>query len=82
LPQLSEALRADQARRWRSGRRLPAEACLEAFPQLAGSAEDALGLTNTLRGWPWPLRLLLHAGWLVSAGLARAMGIMARGVPG
>ena len=24
-------------------------------------------LTGTLRGWPWPLRLLLHAGWLFSA---------------
>jgi hypothetical protein len=29
----------------------------------------ALALTGTLRGWPWPLRLLLHAGWLVSGGL-------------
>jgi hypothetical protein len=28
-----------------------------------------LALTGTLRGWPWPYRLLLHAGWLVSAGL-------------
>jgi hypothetical protein len=27
-----------------------------------------LALTSTLRGWPWPLRLLLHAGWLLSAG--------------
>jgi hypothetical protein len=29
----------------------------------------ALALTGTLRGWPWPLRLLLHAGWLLSAGM-------------
>jgi predicted Ser/Thr protein kinase len=29
-----------------------------------------LALTATLRGWPWPLRLLLHAGWLFSAGMA------------
>jgi serine/threonine protein kinase len=29
----------------------------------------ALALTCTLRGWPWPLRLLLHAGWLLSAGM-------------
>jgi hypothetical protein len=26
-------------------------------------------LTSTLRGWPWPVRLVLHAGWLVSMGL-------------
>jgi hypothetical protein len=29
-----------------------------------------LALTATLRGWPWPLRLLLHAGWIFSAGMA------------
>jgi hypothetical protein len=28
-----------------------------------------LTLTGTLRGWSWPVRLLLHAGWLVSMGL-------------
>jgi hypothetical protein len=28
-----------------------------------------LALTSTLRGWPWPLRLVLHAGWLLSAGM-------------
>jgi hypothetical protein len=28
-----------------------------------------LALTGTLRGWRWPLRLLLHAGWLFSAGM-------------
>jgi predicted Ser/Thr protein kinase len=28
-----------------------------------------LALTSTLRGWPWPLRLLLHGGWLFIAGL-------------
>ncbi len=44
LPRLVEALRADQARRWRSGRPLPAEAYLGAFPALAASAEDALVL--------------------------------------
>jgi tetratricopeptide (TPR) repeat protein len=44
LPRLLEALRADQARRWRAGQRLLAEAYLDAFPQLAGSAEDALVL--------------------------------------
>jgi hypothetical protein len=27
-----------------------------------------LALTGTLRGWPWPLRLLLHAGWLFGTG--------------
>jgi serine/threonine protein kinase len=41
---LVEELRADQARRWRAGQRLPAEAYLEAFPPLAASAEDALVL--------------------------------------
>jgi len=44
LPHLVEALRADQARRWRSGRPLPAEAYLGAFPALAASPEDALVL--------------------------------------
>jgi serine/threonine protein kinase len=44
LPRLVEALRADQARRWRAGERLPAEAYLAAFPALAASAEDALVL--------------------------------------
>jgi hypothetical protein len=29
----------------------------------------ALALTSALRGWPWPLRLLLHAGWLFSSGM-------------
>jgi hypothetical protein len=25
---------------------------------------------NTLWGWPWPLRLVLHAGWMIiSAGV-------------
>src|SRR5215831_18227611 len=42
LPRLVEALRADQARRWRSGRGLAAEAYLAAVPELA--AEDALVL--------------------------------------
>jgi hypothetical protein len=28
-----------------------------------------LALTGTLRGWPWPLRLGLHAAWLLSAGM-------------
>jgi hypothetical protein len=28
-----------------------------------------LALTSTLRGWAWPWRLLLHAGWLFSAGM-------------
>src|SRR5262249_35235574 len=26
----------------------------------------ALAVTGTWRGWPWPLRLLLHASWLLS----------------
>jgi hypothetical protein len=26
-----------------------------------------LALASTVRGWPWPVRLLLHAGWLFSA---------------
>jgi tetratricopeptide (TPR) repeat protein/tRNA A-37 threonylcarbamoyl transferase component Bud32 len=42
--QLVKALRADQARRWRAGRRPMAEAYLEAFPALAASAEDRLVL--------------------------------------
>jgi hypothetical protein len=29
----------------------------------------ALALTGALRGWAWPVRLLLHAVWLVSLGL-------------
>jgi hypothetical protein len=28
-----------------------------------------LALTGALRGWPWPLRLLLHAGWLFSSSM-------------
>jgi hypothetical protein len=28
-----------------------------------------LALTGALRGWPWPLRLLLHAGWLFGAAM-------------
>jgi serine/threonine-protein kinase len=44
LSQLVEALRADQARRWRGGQALPAETYLSAFPPLAASAEDALVL--------------------------------------
>jgi hypothetical protein len=44
LPRLVEALREDQARRWRAGRPLPAEAYLGAFPALAESPEDALVL--------------------------------------
>src|SRR5215472_14454350 len=44
MPRLVEALREDQARRWRSGDGLPAETYLSAFPTLAGSAEDALVL--------------------------------------
>jgi hypothetical protein len=28
-----------------------------------------LGLTSTMRGWPWPLRLLLHVGWLYCTGV-------------
>jgi hypothetical protein len=31
-----------------------------------------LALTSALRGWPWPVRLVLHAGWLVSYGLLMA----------
>jgi tRNA A-37 threonylcarbamoyl transferase component Bud32 len=44
LPRLVEALRADQARRWRAGQCLRAEAYLQASPSLAASAEDALVL--------------------------------------
>src|SRR5262249_24344926 len=44
LARLVQELRADQARRWRAGQRLPAEAYLDAFPALAASAEDALVL--------------------------------------
>jgi tRNA A-37 threonylcarbamoyl transferase component Bud32 len=29
----------------------------------------ALALTSTLRGWVWPLRLVLHLGWLLGLGL-------------
>jgi tetratricopeptide (TPR) repeat protein len=41
---LVEALREDQARRWRGGRPLWAEAYLDAFPDLAGDPDDALVL--------------------------------------
>jgi hypothetical protein len=34
-----------------------------------------LALTGTLRGWPWPLRLLLHAAWLFSAVMYTIEGI-------
>src|SRR5262249_38223533 len=44
LTRLVEALREDQARRWRSGHGLPAEAYLGAFPALAASPDDALVL--------------------------------------
>jgi WD40 repeat protein/tRNA A-37 threonylcarbamoyl transferase component Bud32 len=44
LPRLVEELRADQARRWRDGQRLLAEAYLSALPALGASAEDALVL--------------------------------------
>jgi hypothetical protein len=44
LPRLVEDLRAHQARRWRAGERVPAEAFLKASPQLGESAEDALVL--------------------------------------
>jgi serine/threonine protein kinase len=44
LPRLVEAVRADQAQRWRAGQRLLVEAYLGAFPALAASAEDALVL--------------------------------------
>jgi hypothetical protein len=44
LPRLVEALRTDQAMRWRASQRLWAEAYLDAFPQLATSADDALVL--------------------------------------
>jgi hypothetical protein len=29
----------------------------------------ALGVLSTWRGWPWPLRLALHASWVVSVAL-------------
>jgi hypothetical protein len=32
----------------------------------------ALGLTSTVRGWPWPVRLLIHVGWVLSAGMLAA----------
>ena len=32
----------------------------------------ALAFTGSLRGWPWPLRLALHAGWLCCLGLLAA----------
>jgi hypothetical protein len=43
-----------------------------------------LALTGALRGWPWPLRLLPHAGWLLAGalGVARALAILGRGVAG
>ncbi len=44
LSRLVEALREDQARRWRLGDGLPAETYLSAFPGLADSADDALVL--------------------------------------
>jgi WD40 repeat protein/serine/threonine protein kinase len=44
LPQLVEALRAHQTRRWRAGQRLPADTYLASFPDLAASAEDAVVL--------------------------------------
>jgi serine/threonine-protein kinase len=44
LARLVEALREDQARRWRAGQRLAAEAYQDAFPALRDSAEDALVL--------------------------------------
>jgi hypothetical protein len=44
LPRLVEALRSDQAQRWRAGQRLWAEDYLEAFPPLAAAPEDALVL--------------------------------------
>src|SRR4051794_2181061 len=43
-PRLVEALRADQARRWRAGQRRLAEDDLAAFPGLAASPDDALVL--------------------------------------
>ncbi len=44
LPRLVEALREDQALRWRSGQGLPAETYIGAFPALAASPDDALVL--------------------------------------
>ena len=34
-----------------------------------------LALTGTVRGWHWPPRLLLHAGWLASAVILTVEGI-------
>src|SRR5262249_61638160 len=31
-----------------------------------------LALTGVLRGWPWPLRLVLHAAWLAGVGVLAA----------
>jgi hypothetical protein len=31
-----------------------------------------LSLTGTLRGWAWPVRVLLHVGWLASLGMLAA----------
>jgi hypothetical protein len=28
-----------------------------------------LALVGSVRGWPWPVRLLLQAGWLVFAAM-------------
>jgi uncharacterized membrane protein YoaK (UPF0700 family) len=28
-----------------------------------------LALAGALRGWPWPMRLVLHAAWLFTMGL-------------
>jgi hypothetical protein len=46
------------------------------FPPLFGFL--ALAFAGSLRGWPWPLRLALHAGWLCCAGLlaAQARGLI------
>ena len=38
----------------------------------------ALALTGTLRGWAWPLRLLLHVGWPSSMLLLVAQVLIAR----
>jgi eukaryotic-like serine/threonine-protein kinase len=32
-------------------------------------ALQAVAVTSTLRGWPWPVRLLLHAAWITAAGV-------------
>jgi serine/threonine protein kinase len=39
---------------------------------------QVLALTGSFRGWPWRLRLLLHAGWLFSAGMLTVEGISRR----